>query len=145
MVAITVILAAVIGTFVLDIGQDAQNDSPQASLNVEINPASDTIDIEHMGGDELVNDRTKVLVEVPGGQTTFDATTGTGDNKLSVGETANITLNSGSPDNLDFDGDNTADQSISGPADGFDPGDSVTVTLIDTGTGRYIFQTTVTA
>ncbi len=52
MVAITVILAAVIGSFVLGIGGDVQQ-TPQASLSVELNETSQNITIAHEGGDSL--------------------------------------------------------------------------------------------
>ena len=47
MVAITVILAAVIGTFVLGLGDSLGNNAPQASLQC------DSGDLIHNGGDEL--------------------------------------------------------------------------------------------
>jgi FlaG/FlaF family flagellin (archaellin) len=50
MVAITVILAAVIGSFVLGIGGDI-NETPQAGL--EVSDAPDTIDGDTNGADEL--------------------------------------------------------------------------------------------
>jgi len=51
MVAITVILAAVIGTFVLGLG-DSLEQAPQAQLDAEIN-ADDELQITHNGGDAL--------------------------------------------------------------------------------------------
>ncbi len=51
MVAITVILAAVIGTFVLGLG-DSLEQAPQAQLDAELT-SSDTIQISHNGGDAL--------------------------------------------------------------------------------------------
>jgi flagellin-like protein len=50
MVAITVILAAVIGTFVLNLGGDLQS-TPQAQLSIE--EVGGEIVIEHNGGDAL--------------------------------------------------------------------------------------------
>ena len=47
MVAITVILAAVIGTFVLGLGDSLGNSAPQASFQC------DGSDLIHNGGDEL--------------------------------------------------------------------------------------------
>ena len=54
MVAITVILAAVIGAFVLGIGGET-NSTPQASLSIEIADQGDegNVSIEHRGGDRL--------------------------------------------------------------------------------------------
>ena len=57
MVAITVILAAVIGTFVLGLGDQVQSTSPQASFNFDYNNVSatpgDTLVVTHDGGDSI--------------------------------------------------------------------------------------------
>jgi flagellin-like protein len=52
MVAITVILAAVIGTFVLGLGDQVQQTSPNAQWNWD-NPATDDLDLTHEGGDSV--------------------------------------------------------------------------------------------
>jgi len=53
MVAITVILAAVIGTFVLGLG-DSLEQAPQAQLDAELDTAgSDAVIISHNGGDSI--------------------------------------------------------------------------------------------
>lgn len=61
MVAITVILAAVIGTFVLGLG-DSLNQAPQAQLDAEAN-ASQTLVISHNGGDSIPKDDLRVTIE----------------------------------------------------------------------------------
>ncbi|MFA9516328.1 type IV pilin [Halopenitus sp. H-Gu1] len=54
MVAITVILAAVIGTFVLGLGDSVQQTTPQASFDFEWDtPTTDEVTITHEGGDTL--------------------------------------------------------------------------------------------
>jgi flagellin-like protein len=57
MVAITVILAAVIGTFVLGLGDQVQSTSPQASFNFDYTNSSgnpgDQLAITHDGGDAI--------------------------------------------------------------------------------------------
>jgi flagellin-like protein len=53
MVAITVILAAVIGTFVLNLGQSVQPTSPQASFNFEYNETGNSTTITHETGDSI--------------------------------------------------------------------------------------------
>jgi len=56
MVAITVILAAVIATFVLGLGDQVSNTSPQASFSFEWNGASggeDTLKVTHDGGETI--------------------------------------------------------------------------------------------
>ncbi len=52
MVAITVILAAVIGTFVLGLGDSLQQ-APQAQIGITQGDASGEVDISHNGGDTL--------------------------------------------------------------------------------------------
>ena len=57
MVAITVILAAVIGTFVLGLGDQVQSTSPQASFAFDYTNNtggnSDTLSVTHDGGDSI--------------------------------------------------------------------------------------------
>ena len=71
MVAITVILAAVIGTFVLGLGDQVSNTSPQASFSFDYDTSSGasncdssddfggsgSLTITHDGGDEIVADQ----------------------------------------------------------------------------------------
>lgn len=52
MVAITVILAAVIGTFVIGIGDDVEA-APQAQLSIDSVDGDTNVSIEHNGGDAL--------------------------------------------------------------------------------------------
>ena len=60
MVAITVILAAVIGTFVLGLGEQVQSTSPQASFNFELTDNSvdtpDELEITHESGEKISSD-----------------------------------------------------------------------------------------
>jgi flagellin-like protein len=57
MVAITVILAAVIATFVLGLGDSVSNTAPQASFNFDFedtgNSANDKLTIAHEGGETI--------------------------------------------------------------------------------------------
>jgi flagellin-like protein len=56
MVAITVILAAVIGTFVLGLGDQVQDTAPQASFNFDFGSTAsngDYVVITHDGGDSI--------------------------------------------------------------------------------------------
>jgi flagellin-like protein len=53
MVAITVILAAVIGTFVLGLGDQVQDTAPQASFNFEFE--TQTATVTHDGGDTIAS------------------------------------------------------------------------------------------
>jgi flagellin-like protein len=52
MVAITVILAAVIGTFVLGLGDQVQSTTPQAQFTFDVQ-SNDNLQITHDGGDPV--------------------------------------------------------------------------------------------
>jgi flagellin-like protein len=68
MVAITVILAAVIGTFVLGLGQGVQS-APQAQFTIETanlndgTPDNDAFTITHDGGDTIESDNLDIVVD----------------------------------------------------------------------------------
>ncbi|ELZ51466.1 flagellin-like protein [Halorubrum coriense DSM 10284] len=67
MVAITVILAAVIGTFVLGLGDQLGDTAPQASFsadNAELNSSNVDFDITKTGGQDL--DPTEIVLVVDG-------------------------------------------------------------------------------
>lgn len=135
MVAITVILAAVIGTFVLDLGNRMGQDTPQASINVDLNAANNEVTLVHNGGDTLHSDSTKVVIEV-GGSTLTESPTAT-DSTFSVGDSATWS-DSGSP--------SSSWSEYSGMlSSGFDTGDVVTVKIIDTDAQQIIYDTEVTA
>ncbi|MGQ4556322.1 type IV pilin [Halobellus sp. GM3] len=53
MVAITVILAAVIGTFVLNLGQGIQQTAPQASFGFDFDTDNQNVTITHETGDSV--------------------------------------------------------------------------------------------
>ncbi|GAB3413830.1 type IV pilin [Haloparvum alkalitolerans] len=64
MVAITVILAAVIGTFVLGLGDSVQQTSPSASFGFDYGDTpADNVTIAHEGGDSIDNSTLSVNVE----------------------------------------------------------------------------------
>jgi flagellin-like protein len=65
MVAITVILAAVIGTFVLGLGDQVQNNAPQATFSFDYEGSGSgpyTVTATHDGGDTFNNENTQSLV-----------------------------------------------------------------------------------
>ncbi|WP_226010733.1 type IV pilin [Halomicrobium salinisoli] len=71
MVAITVILAAVIASFVLNLGDQAQQQTPTVSFDFEYDSSgSGTVSITHASGDSL--DRGRIAVSGPG--ITYDET-----------------------------------------------------------------------
>jgi flagellin-like protein len=53
MVAITVILAAVIGTFVLGLGDQVSESAPQASLSFDYDTNNNDVNVTHEGGATL--------------------------------------------------------------------------------------------
>ena len=61
MVAITVILAAVIGAFVLELGSSVATEQPQASFDFEFNGSNVTV--THQGGSEIDNSSISVVLD----------------------------------------------------------------------------------
>jgi flagellin-like protein len=103
MVAITVILAAVIGTFVLGLGDQVQNNAPQATFSFDYAEETATattgftVTATHDGGDTFNNENTQTL-ELRGpndgddGAGTDPVTTEFGvDAGVSAGDSAEIT------------------------------------------------------
>lgn len=137
MVAITVILAAVIGTFVLDLGQSAGQSAPQSSLAVSVDTANNNVTIEHQGNDGLVDSETRVILRNDTHSLTFPANDT--DNRFEVGD--RMVINS-SDSTLSSDAWPTRD--ISG---GWNliSGNEYQVTVIDTETQRTVWQTSIVA
>jgi flagellin-like protein len=94
MVAITVILAAVIGTFVLGLGDQVQQTSPNAQWDWDGDGDSTDVDITHQSGDNV----TASNVEVSGGGLTSPTCNEQGGNtygdwpatEISAGQTCSI-------------------------------------------------------
>jgi flagellin-like protein len=85
MVAITVILAAVIGTFVLGLGQNVQS-TPQASFSFDFDAANTNVNVTHNGGDRLeLGDNTGV-VQLSGGTNTEDWVSPANKSSISAGD-----------------------------------------------------------
>jgi flagellin-like protein len=91
MVAITVILAAVIGTFVLGLGDQVQSSAPNANFQFEYGDFSgtDEVRITHNGGQDVAYDRVTVQI---GSNSPIDwdggvSTTGS-DSTISTGDAA---------------------------------------------------------
>jgi len=99
MVAITVILAAVIGAFVLDLGS-GQESTPQATLEAT-SDSSDSITITHEGGDTLTADEFRVTIN--GATSVEDWPDSSGDGDLEPGNSRTITDSS----NINADSENT--------------------------------------
>ena len=90
MVAITVILAAVIGTFVLGLGDQVSESAPQAQFTFQ-NPSAGTVTITHDGGDAIVGDNIEFAGAAAGGTwTSNDSDINTGD-EVTAGESISLT------------------------------------------------------
>ena len=61
MVAITVILAAVIGAFVLELGSSVATEQPQASFDFEVDGSNATV--THQSGSEIDNSSISVVLD----------------------------------------------------------------------------------
>ena len=99
MVAITVILAAVIGTFVLGLGDQVQQTTPQASFSFDTNSTAGggyyNVTITHESGDSISASNVEVAGELGGGDSSpeswanVSANTGSND-EISAGSTAKV-------------------------------------------------------
>ncbi|QKY16380.1 type IV pilin N-terminal domain-containing protein [Halorubrum sp. CBA1229] len=87
MVAITVILAAVIGTFVLGLGDSLGDSQPTAQLNAEAQNGD--LIIEHNGGDAIGAEDLTIQVSTAANGST--EVSGLFDSEFGVGDTANAT------------------------------------------------------
>ena len=83
MVAITVILGAVIGTFVLALGDEGETPGPQAKFT--FNEAGDDITITHEGGDPVVRDNVEVIAGNGTSVTSCSDGNGWGDTEITAG------------------------------------------------------------
>ncbi|GAB7093314.1 hypothetical protein JCM30237_04660 [Halolamina litorea] len=102
MVAITVILAAVIGTFVLGLGDSLQQ-APQATLGasdasdeapVTVGNTAELLEISHNGGDALADGDYRVVITPPG-ESSIDVHNGTNANPtVTFGSSNNVSLTS---------------------------------------------------
>lgn len=132
MVAITVILAAVIGTFVLGLGENVQS-APQATLQVQENTADNSFDLRHGGGDQIEYDDFEVVIEGSDGEGTYSY------------ESVDLSSGSVSDDNYASDGDDDVlavgevDQIVLGVTGGSSTTE-VTVTLVHTPSDNIVLE-----
>ena len=106
MVAITVILAAVIGTFVLGLGNDLQQNSPTASFSMDFN--SSGVLVTHEGGDTI---KKKNILKITGssGSVTWSSQ---GSNAVSAGDSKPYCAAGGSPSGSGCTGSWGADETV---------------------------------
>jgi flagellin-like protein len=65
MVAVTVILSAAVGAFVLDIGSSVTQQPPQTAFDIRSNDLSGSgvVNVTHIGGDRLEADDLRVVID----------------------------------------------------------------------------------
>jgi flagellin-like protein len=137
MVAITVILAAVIGTFVLGLGDQVSQTAPQATLSVE-DTSSSSITIAHNGGDDLAASETTIKATVDG-TSDIDASAANGASDATVSTAGEIVLDGSG---IEFGGTTTAYSGATDSTIDEDPTNGGTVTLVDSGSGQIISELT---
>ena len=145
MVAITVILAAVIGTFVLGLGDQLGDSTPQASYDIDdVTTGTDgTIEVTKTGGADLPVDDLRVVVDVGDESTEFDLSSISAANDWRTADTGTIEIASGSGETITLrsESNTTASEGITE----ISPGDDVTVTIIHKPSGGTIARPTATA
>lgn len=118
MVAITVILAAVIGTFVLGLGGSLQQTTPQAQFGFEITSdsavcmttGSKNVRVTHESGDTIGESEVTLRTDDPSASSTW-ANCAAGDGQISAGDSQVISANGGATVRVTWaspEGDNTA-------------------------------------
>jgi flagellin-like protein len=101
MVAITVILAAVIGSFVLNLGGSLQQSAPQANFEFDYDQSDSTVNITHTSGDSVEN--SSISISQSGGSGISVISSGT----VTAGtEVANGNYNSGETTRVVWESEN---------------------------------------
>lgn len=136
-IAIIIVLVGVIGSSFLDFGGELSSTAPQAQLEVSVDASTDTVTIEHKGGDSLSTERTRVVITIGASDSEWSAT-GSGD-LLTAGESATFDF-SGSDEGPSSGPWSSYGAEDGGSNDQIDPGDDVEVRIVDTETGNVIFR-----
>jgi flagellin-like protein len=96
MVAITVILAAVIGTFVLGLGDQVSENAPQAQFTFDFDDSSYTLTATHDGGDQIASGDLQAKGDITNSQSDSNvANDGTINVAMSAGTAVDINTTSG--------------------------------------------------
>lgn len=90
MVAITVILAAVIGTFVLGLGDQVQDTAPNSNFAFDYDSGASSLDITHEGGDGVAVPQLETVSD----DGDLDTSSCSGNNWGSLGETDTVSAGS---------------------------------------------------
>jgi len=93
MVAITVILAAVIGAFVIGLGDQASESAPQASFSFDYDE-TDNVTITHEGGDRIENTNIRIAIDNletdPAGEDINVSSWGNNDGQITAGSSFDV-------------------------------------------------------
>ena len=133
MVAITVILAAVIGTFVLGLG-DSVESAPQATLQIQENTDDpNKFDVRHRGGDRIDFNDFDVVIDGStdnDGSYSYGGTENLGDDEYSTADEEVITV--GQSETITIDGEGSEGE------------EEVTVSLVHGPSENIVLERTVT-
>ncbi len=122
MVAITVILAAVIGTFVLGLGQNVQS-TPSASFDFDFNSSNTSlggdgvVNVTHSGGDTLTKGDNANTVSLDGGTATSVWFDNESDDAISAGDTESVGYVNGETVRVIWEAEGTDNSAVLGQQD----------------------------
>ena len=137
MVAITVILAAVIGAFVLGLGDQASQSAPQAQISVDsVDAGEDNVTLRHGGGQTIELDETRFLVTNVSEDETLEWNQ-PAEEGFSTADRIVINTDD-SAELFPPSGDGVAKDE--GEDFDFNSGDRIEITIIDTRSGEIIFE-----
>lgn len=91
LVAVTVVLATIVGTLALEMNKYAGQYGPNVALSAEINPDENNVTIIHKGGDSLHRVRSKIVVRNNSAVMTYTSAKPVA---FQVGEYAEFSVNS---------------------------------------------------
>ncbi len=137
LVAVTVILAAVIGTFALEMNKYAGQYGPNVALSAELDPGENNVTIQHKGGDSLHRIRSKIVVRNDSAVMTYTSSKPVA---FQVGSFAEFSVNSTAVDGW---GGNTQ-WSQSGSFE-LESGETYTVQIIDIESSTVVYEGEVEA
>lgn len=153
MVAITVILAAVIGAFVLNLGSNLGNQGPQSQISIQDASGSvssgsqphDVFTLTHNGGDTLQASELKLQVSTDSNTYSMSGLNSAGNLKTSDGNTKGPYWPGISSSSSISTGDSfTVTDKNMASGNTFSTGQQITVKLIDTNSNSVVAQSTIT-
>jgi flagellin-like protein len=139
MVAVTVILAAVVATFALDLGGSASDTGPQASFQFEYDTTTGNVTVAHTNGDALDGDRLRFSGAAVD-KRTFGSITEWAGSEVTGGETAQVHVEEGEELRVAWRSEDRSQSAVLGeftvPEAGVVASGSVSVTDLDGASGE---------